>query len=373
MKQIVKRVRAKSKIKEPQTLSDINVPDDLKTINGELFLVSNKNWKENEKVIIFCTRKNLVLLKDSPVWIMDGTFQTCPFIFAQLYSIHGLIGTGDNARAVPLVFAFLSKKSQECYVHFFTELKRYADSIFGSNENEETEDTFAPHMVLTDFELAVINAVRVVFPGTVHKCCLFHLGQNVWRRVQENGLQKRYVEDGEFSLKVRHFIALAYLPSVEIPAVFALLKENIFPTVDPQIVEWFEINYVNGKLKSRKTDDTKLMINRTVPLFPPELWSVHQNNISSLPRTQNKIEAWHKRWNSLMDNKKMGLYATICELKKEQANTNVIIARMESGVPATPPRKKKRMHQEAISQFLERRDDMDVLQFLKGIASNTFL
>lgn len=74
-----------------------------------------------------------------------------------------------------------------------------------------------------------------------------------------------------------------------------------------------------------------------------------------------------------MDSKKMGLYATICELEKEQVATNVIIARMESGVPATLPRKIKRMHQEAISRFLERRDDMDVLQFLKRIASNIFL
>ncbi|XP_028165145.1 uncharacterized protein LOC114356258 [Ostrinia furnacalis] len=368
MKQINKRVRAKSKMREPQTLAEINVPDDLKNINGELFLVSNENWKENEKVMIFCKRNNLIKLKDSLVWIMDGTFQTCPFIFAQLYSIHGLIGSGDNTRAVPLVYAFLSKKSQECYVHFFTELKRYADSIFDFNENE---DTFAPPIVLTDFELAVINAVRVVFPGTVHKCCLFHLGQNVWRRVQEYGLQQKYVEDGEFSLKI---IALAYLPPIEIPSVFALLKENVFPTDDTRIVEWFETNYVNGKLISRNTGDSKLTIRRTVPLFPTELWLVHQNNISNLPRTQNKIEAWHRRWNSLMDNKKMGLYTTIGELKKEQAATNLTIARMESGVPATPPRKKKRMHQEAISRFLERRDDsMDVFQFLKGIASSSFL
>lgn len=72
IKPIIKRVRAKSKMIEPyQTLSDINVPKDLKNINEELFMVSNESWRENEKVIIFFTRKKIILLKDSPVWIMD--------------------------------------------------------------------------------------------------------------------------------------------------------------------------------------------------------------------------------------------------------------------------------------------------------------
>lgn len=58
MKLIIERVRAKSKMIEPyQTLSDINVPKDLKNINEELFMVSNESWRENEKVIIFFTRK----------------------------------------------------------------------------------------------------------------------------------------------------------------------------------------------------------------------------------------------------------------------------------------------------------------------------
>lgn len=67
------------------------------------------------------------------------------------------------------------------------------------------EDTFTPPMVVTDFEHAVINTVRVVFSGTVHKCYLFHLGQNVWRRVQEYGLQKKVICRGH-KTKLKHGI-----------------------------------------------------------------------------------------------------------------------------------------------------------------------
>lgn len=128
-KQIIKRARGKYKPKEPQSLSDIDIPDDLKTLDGELFLVSDTIFDETGRDLIFCTKNNIDLLKNSLIWLMDGTFQCCPLLFAQLYSVHGLIGSGANAKVVPLVYALLTHKTQECYTHFFQELKRYADSI----------------------------------------------------------------------------------------------------------------------------------------------------------------------------------------------------------------------------------------------------
>ena len=32
-----------------------------------------------------------------------------------------------------------------------------------------------------------------------------------------------------------------------------------------------------------------------LPLFPPALWSVYDSTELGIPRTQNVVEAWHRR------------------------------------------------------------------------------
>lgn len=310
---------------EPKSLAE-NVPENLKYFEGKVFLIAEKNVKDDEKILIFCSVKNIKLLKRSPIWLMDGTFQCCPALFTQL---------NHSKKVMPLVYALLAKKTQDTYKTFLNEVARYARTT------DHNEEPFSPAMILTDFEMAVINSVRIVFPETIHKGCLFHLGQSIWRRIQEFELQKTYQENGEFSLKMRHLIALAYLPHHEIPEAFNLLKETVLPAEAEQVTVWFEINYVNGRLTSR-ANDTKVLIHRTPPLFPPELWSVYLNYENDLPLTQNNVEAWHRRWNALLDNKKLGVYATIREIHKEQKANTMNIEKMEAGIPGTPPKKTKK-------------------------------
>lgn len=76
-------------------------------------------------------------------------------------------------------------------------------------------------------------------------------------------------------------------------------------------------------------------------MFPPTLWSVHQNNELHFPRTQNNVEAWHRRWNSLLSNKRYGLYTTIDYMKKEQFSVNHTIEQTRAYVPRTPTKKRE--------------------------------
>jgi len=50
---------------------------------------------------------------------MDGTFKTVPKLFQQLYTIHAIVGTGENAKILPLMFAIMTSKTEECYTRFF--------------------------------------------------------------------------------------------------------------------------------------------------------------------------------------------------------------------------------------------------------------
>lgn len=54
---------------------------------------------------------------------MDGTFKTVPNILYQMYTIHGRIGHGRDAKFFPLLWALMSGKSEEDYLLLFDAVK----------------------------------------------------------------------------------------------------------------------------------------------------------------------------------------------------------------------------------------------------------
>jgi len=47
---------------------------------------------------------------------------------------------------------------------------------------------------MVDFERAVWQALAAEFPDVTVRGCTFHFTQSIWRKVQELGLQKSYME-----------------------------------------------------------------------------------------------------------------------------------------------------------------------------------
>src|SRR6185295_6091808 len=52
---------------------------------------------------------------------------------------------------------------------------------------------------------------------------------------------------------------------------------------------------------------------RSVPLFLPDFWSVADNINNAFPRTQNSVEAWHRRWETLIGGAHVGVFKIIQE------------------------------------------------------------
>ena len=153
-----------------------------------------------------------------------------------------------------------------------------------------------PQFILTDLEIAAINAVHAEFPNSQSKGCHFYLAQNIYRKIQTSGLAIQYNTDENFSLLIRHIPALAFLSPDNIPTAFDELKNNM-PIEANVIMEWFETYYVHGKIR-RITRSGNIV--RSIPMFPPSLWSVTDNIEYELPCTQNSVEAWHQRWEILV-------------------------------------------------------------------------
>ena len=124
---------------------------------------------------------------------------------------------------------------------------------------------------------------RKPFPSNSGKRLFFHLTQNVWRKIQELGLKKKYQQDPSFALQIRMIPALAFATSTDVPELFNKLFMEL-PTDAYDLALYFESTYIG-----RHISDTPIVIPRTFPM-----WNNHLMVHYGLPRTTNSVEAWHR-------------------------------------------------------------------------------
>ena len=70
------------------------------TTQHQAFLLFDEQ-NGNDRIICFCSEEDLQQMCDSDVLYMDGTFNTAPRMFAQLYTIHGFL----QGKQMPLAYA----------------------------------------------------------------------------------------------------------------------------------------------------------------------------------------------------------------------------------------------------------------------------
>jgi hypothetical protein len=355
LKQTAKRVR-REEYTEPSTLEELNVPQEFReTLSGEIFLVKNTDVI-SDKVLLFTTVSNLRKLSEAQFWIMDGTFKTVPTVFTQLYSIHAPVGPEDRNRILPLAYSLMSSKSMECYKTLFQDLNDYA---------AENGINLAPSVIISDFEQAAIRASGEEFSGTANAGCFFHLCQNIYRKVQTVGLSSKYATEEDFSLKVRQFAALAFLqPSEVIPAWIEMIQD--FPPEADELVQWFDETYIRGRV--RKVLRGQQI--RSSPLFPPALWSVNARVELGIPRTQNSVEAWHRRLGELVGAAHVGVFKMIKEIKKEQQNTEGQIECIIRGEPRKKVKLDVKRREDRLVSIFSAKASYTTADFLRGIAHN---
>lgn len=127
----------------------------------------------NERVLVFCTNKNLDWLQASDHWFCDGTFKSSPTLFEQLIVIHGLRFDGNKVTCFPLVYVLAPNCLQRTYSRILAELK-------------SLKPTLAPISVMTDFESGLRNAFVAVFPNVTMRGCWFHFRQCNVKHMQSN-------------------------------------------------------------------------------------------------------------------------------------------------------------------------------------------
>ena len=89
--------------------------------------------------------------------------------------------------------------------------------------------------------LRIINACREVYPQVPVTGCFFHLGQALYRRIQEEGLQVAYNDPDDRCLKqyTHMLLSLAFVPVKDVEIAFDELRATCPDEIRP-VMEYFE-------------------------------------------------------------------------------------------------------------------------------------
>ncbi|XP_071949439.1 uncharacterized protein [Antedon mediterranea] len=115
-------------------------------------------------------------------------------------------------KQVPMLFAIMSGKRRQDYTAVLRSVLRIVPVA-------------SVVKVVADFEASMWQSLREVLPNIDMTGCLFHYTQAIFRKVQEVGLQRAYMEEPNTRLFVRQLMALPVLPVEHVPAVFRRLEQ----------------------------------------------------------------------------------------------------------------------------------------------------
>ena len=211
--------------------------------------------------------------------------------FFQVYTLHGLV----QDRVILCIYALLPDKSEDTYRRFFEEIRNTLDLEHSRQD------------IMTDFQIAAINAAATFMKGY-----FFHLSSNLWKQIQRNGLQQRYIDDTEFANTLRMIAALAFVPPDEVEAYFEQYcdhAKNLYDDDCDPVIDCFEYTCI-GRFRRNAP--------RRAPLFAQRLWNMFHRTFNEVVRTNNSIEDWHRSFQATVGTSDPSFWKFMEKLIQEQ-------------------------------------------------------
>ena len=147
----------------------------------------------------------------------------------------------------------------------------------------------------------LMQSKLLLAPHVLTLGCFYHLTQATLRKVQELGLSQYHKENGSF----RHFCGmldgLAFLPLSDVTEGMQYLR-NLDEEYTDDLLDYFDHTYVSGSFRRIQRpalpgeDQPTIRLRKMPPLFPPQMWNVHNATLRGDAHTNNLCETWSNRF-----------------------------------------------------------------------------
>lgn len=226
-----------------------NNRDEIKQIFGSVDVLRNNSqyimslfdknalrYLDNNMALYWNTLIDIKEFKVNMIHV-DGKYYGSPSGWKQSFEIVAVLEKNDMVKSVSLGFAFLSSSTQENYTLLFKKIKDYKYLRIDN--------------IMLDFEIAIYNAAKTIFPKCVPRGCYYHYRNNVINRATK---LKRWLNK---SPKLFTINVLSLCPFVSDPTglLYAAIKSlelegrALFKSPDFKILMYVYETYVL-KLKS---------------------------------------------------------------------------------------------------------------------------
>lgn len=216
----------------PKTIEDIVAaferPDVEKTIGSSKhsadipFYVGcheekNKNDEHSYAYCVFKSQYTIDLIKehipnaDERDILLDATFKCCPFgPFKQLLLLHFRY----QDKVFPFAYVLMTRKTQRAYQHLLEFIEKNVCSLKCKS-------------FTSDYEIALRNALAILYPNTRLVACWFHYSQALKRKVRQLPGFERFLRGNEAAEKIYYKLqCLPLLSSQHILSAFEHLKRE---------------------------------------------------------------------------------------------------------------------------------------------------
>ena len=262
----------------------------------------------DESASIFMSSKIRDRMGEFKFCFYDATFYCTPRIFYQTFSVLGI----TRGHCFPLVHVLMTGKCEGLYQEVTEKIKELAP-------------TFAPEILMGDFEQSSHNAMQNSFPGAQMGGCQFHFSQAIWKKCQKLGLTDTYKTNAQFKVLIKRLMSIPYIPANLMEAT----ATELF------LVDLNVDNHTRLQIMKLRTYFFCFWIRQ----ITPARLSVHQ----FIHGTNNFAESLHARIKAIIRSHRPPIWSFCAHITNIISDCEREVERLDNGLNLTRQRKKAYM------------------------------
>lgn len=157
---------------------------------------------------------------------------------------------------------------------------------------------------------------------------------------------------------IKHFVGMldgiAFLPPHLVEAGLEQVKQFMPNNLFQPLIDYMEKTYVLGTLRRINNNNVmRIVLRRTPPLFPIDIWNVHAATIRGEERTNNPCEGWNSSFKKLLNQNQPSIWKLITNIQMDEVMaSNDIIMHGRGILPPKKESKAAKQHQNRLHEVL---------------------